>query len=76
MLYYKALVDGLSPLPSADPIIRAELEKEAAELGWQAMHDKLKEIDPVSAERIHVNDPQRLSRALEVYRISGKSMTE
>ena len=76
MLYYKALVDGLSPLPSADPVIRAEIEKEAAAKGWQAMHDLLQEIDPVSAKRIHVNDPQRLSRALEVYRISGKTLTE
>lgn len=76
MLYYKALVDGLSPLPSADPAIRCEIEKEAETNGWQAMHDLLKEIDPVSAERIHVNDPQRLSRAIEVYRISGKTMTE
>ena len=76
MLYYKALVDGLSPLPSADPLIRAQIEKEAEIKGWQAMHDLLCEIDPVSAKRIHVNDPQRLSRALEVYRISGKSITE
>jgi tRNA dimethylallyltransferase len=76
MLYYKALVDGLSPLPSADPVIRAEIEKEAAAKGWQAMHDLLQEIDPVSAKRIHVNDPQRLSRAIEVYRISGKTLTE
>ena len=76
MLYYKALVDGLSPLPSADPAIRAEIEKEAEVKGWQAMHDLLQEIDPVSAARIHVNDPQRLSRAIEVYRISGKSLTE
>ncbi len=76
MLYYKALVDGLSPLPSADPAIRAEIEQQAAAQGWQAMHDQLKEIDPVSAARIHVNDPQRLSRAIEVYRISGKSLTE
>lgn len=76
MLYYKALVDGLSPLPSADPVIRAEIEKEAEQLGWQAMHDLLQEIDPVSAKRIHVNDPQRLSRAIEVFRISGKSLTE
>jgi tRNA dimethylallyltransferase len=76
MLYYKALVDGLSPLPSADPVIRAEIEKEAEQQGWQAMHDLLQEIDPVSAKRIHVNDPQRLSRAIEVFRISGKSLTE
>jgi len=76
MLYYKALVDGLSPLPSANPEIRGELEKEAKQFGWQYLHDQLTEVDPVSAKRIHVNDPQRLSRALEVYRISGKSMTE
>ena len=76
MLYYKALVDGLSPLPSADPVIRAAIEKEVETHGWQALHDQLQKIDPVSALRIHVNDPQRLSRAIEVYRISGKSMTE
>jgi tRNA dimethylallyltransferase len=76
MLYYKALVDGLSPLPSANPSIRAEIETQAQTHGWQFMHDQLAAIDPVSAQRIHVNDPQRLSRALEVYRISGKSMTE
>jgi len=76
MLYYKALVDGLSPLPSADPVIRADIEQQAEKFGWQFLHDQLMEIDPVSAQRIHVNDPQRLSRALEVYRISGKSLTE
>ncbi|HEY5716714.1 MAG TPA: tRNA (adenosine(37)-N6)-dimethylallyltransferase MiaA [Psychromonas sp.] len=76
MLYYKALLEGLSPLPGASPEIRAEIEKQAQEQGWQALHDQLKAIDPVSAQRIHVNDPQRLSRALEVYRISGKSLTE
>ena len=76
MLYYKSLLDGLSPLPSADSKIRAEIEKEANEHGWNHLHNQLAEIDPVSAKRIHVNDPQRLSRALEVYRISGKSMTE
>lgn len=76
MLYYKALLEGLSPLPAADPEIRQQIEKEAIELGWDALHDQLKAIDPVSAERIHPNDPQRLSRALEVYRISGKTLTE
>lgn len=76
MLYYKALVDGLSPLPSADAKIRAEIEREVEEFGWQWLHDQLTEIDPISAQRIHVNDPQRLSRAIEVYRISGKNMTE
>ncbi|TEW52302.1 tRNA (adenosine(37)-N6)-dimethylallyltransferase MiaA [Psychromonas algicola] len=76
MLYYKALVEGLSPLPSADPAIRASIEKQVEASSWQALHDELREIDPVSARRIHVNDPQRLARAIEVYRISGKSMTE
>ena len=76
MLYYKALVEGLSPLPSADAEIRAGIEKQVNETSWQALHDELRIIDPVSAERIHVNDPQRLARAIEVYRISGKSMTE
>ncbi|HIP75880.1 MAG TPA: tRNA (adenosine(37)-N6)-dimethylallyltransferase MiaA [Psychromonas hadalis] len=76
MLYYKSLLDGLSPLPSANPEIRKIIEQEAAEKGWEYLHNQLNDIDPVSAKRIHVNDPQRLSRALEVYRISGKSMTE
>ncbi|MGR5178316.1 tRNA (adenosine(37)-N6)-dimethylallyltransferase MiaA [Vibrio parahaemolyticus] len=76
MLYFKALLQGLSPLPAADPEIRQQIENEAQEKGWQALHDELRRIDPVSAERIHPNDPQRLSRALEVYRISGKSLTE
>lgn len=76
MLYFKALLEGLSPLPSADPAIRAEIEEEAQRLGWQALHDELVRIDPVAGARIHPNDPQRLSRALEVYRISGKTLTE
>ncbi|WP_413693853.1 tRNA (adenosine(37)-N6)-dimethylallyltransferase MiaA [Psychromonas sp. KJ10-2] len=76
MLYYKALVEGLSPLPSADPEVRAAIEKQVNESSWQALHEELQQIDPVSAARIHVNDPQRLARAIEVYRITGKSMTE
>jgi tRNA dimethylallyltransferase len=76
MLYFKALLQGLSPLPAANPEIRKQIEQEATEKGWQALHNELRAIDPVSAERIHPNDPQRLSRALEVYRISGKSLTE
>ncbi|MDN3679005.1 tRNA (adenosine(37)-N6)-dimethylallyltransferase MiaA [Vibrio tapetis subsp. quintayensis] len=76
MLYYKALLEGLSPLPAADPEIREQIEQQALTHGWSVMHDELKSIDPVSAERIHPNDPQRLSRALEVYRISGKTLTE
>ncbi|MDN3608356.1 tRNA (adenosine(37)-N6)-dimethylallyltransferase MiaA [Vibrio ostreicida] len=76
MLYYKALLEGLSPLPVAKPEIRQQIEQEALTQGWDVLHDQLKEIDPISAKRIHPNDPQRLSRALEVYRISGKTLTE
>ncbi len=76
MLYYKALLEGLSPLPAADPLIRQSIETEAEQIGWDALHQQLQQIDPVSAARIHPNDPQRLSRALEVYRISGKTLTE
>ncbi|PNL48786.1 tRNA (adenosine(37)-N6)-dimethylallyltransferase MiaA [Proteus mirabilis] len=76
MLYFKALLEGLSPLPSANSDVRAEIEKKAAEQGWEAIHKELAFVDPVAAQRIHPNDPQRLSRALEVYLISGKTMTE
>ncbi len=76
MLYFKALLEGLSPLPPADNEIRAEIEKEARTLGWKALHDELCRIDPISGARIHPNDPQRVSRALEVFRISGKTLTE
>ncbi|XAW89714.1 tRNA (adenosine(37)-N6)-dimethylallyltransferase MiaA [Vibrio sp. CDRSL-10 TSBA] len=76
MLYYKALLEGLSPLPAADPDIRQQIDDEAKQFGWAHLHQQLQDIDPVSAQRIHPNDPQRLSRALEVYRISGKTLTE
>ncbi len=76
MLYFKALLEGLSPLPSADPEVRQRIEQMAAEKGWEALHRQLCEIDPVASSRIHPNDPQRLSRALEVFFISGKTLTE
>ncbi|MDY0969633.1 tRNA (adenosine(37)-N6)-dimethylallyltransferase MiaA [Siccibacter turicensis] len=76
MLYFKALLEGLSPLPSADPAVRARIEQQAAEQGWDALHRQLEVIDPVAAARIHPNDPQRLSRALEVFFISGKTLTD
>ena len=76
MLYYNALLEGLSPLPEADPHIRAVIEAQAAESGWGALHAELCRIDPVAGARIHRNDPQRLSRALEVFRITGKTLTE
>ena len=76
MLYYKALQEGLSPLPSADAGIRQELEQQAKEKGWEFMHQYLATVDPESAQRIHMNDPQRIQRALEVYKMTGQSMTE
>ncbi|QHM78004.1 tRNA dimethylallyltransferase [Mixta theicola] len=76
MLYFKALLEGLSPLPSADPEVRKRIEQMAREQGWEALHRQLCEIDPIAGARIHPNDPQRLSRALEVFFISGKTLTE
>ena len=76
MLYYKALLEGLADMPSADLVIRAELEARALAEGWEVLHRELAAVDPESAARIHPNDPQRLIRALEVYRLSGLSMTE
>ncbi|ACS84345.1 MULTISPECIES: tRNA (adenosine(37)-N6)-dimethylallyltransferase MiaA [Musicola] len=76
MLYFKALLEGLSPLPSANPDIRREIEERAKTEGWEALHRQLQEIDPVAATRIHPNDPQRLSRALEVFFVSGNTLTE
>ena len=76
MLYYKALLEGLSPLPEADPQIRSQIEAEAQDVGWAALHRQLLQVDSVAGARIHPNDPQRLSRALEVFRITGKTLTE
>ncbi len=76
MLYYKALLEGLADMPAADSEVRAELERLASEQGLAELHRLLTKVDPESAARIHSNDPQRLVRALEVYRVSGLSMTE
>ena len=76
MLYYKALIDGLSPLPNADEKVRSEIEEKAAQVGWPALHKELEIIDPISAARINPNDSQRINRALEVFYITGKSLTE
>ncbi len=76
MLYYKALIEGLSPLPSADLSIRAEIEQRAEQQGWAALHQELLKIDPVAGTRINPNDSQRINRALEVFYITGKTMTE
>lgn len=75
MLYYRALLGGLSNLPAADARVRQRLTKQAEELGWQALHERLATVDATAAARIHPNDPQRLIRALEVYELSGKSLT-
>ena len=76
MLYFKALLEGISPLPEADAAVRQQLEHEASVHGWAVLHQQLADIDPVAAARIHPNDPQRINRALEVYRITGRSLTE
>jgi len=75
MLYYRALLYGLSELPSANAELREKLEAEAAQIGWNAMHQRLAEIDPVAAARIHPNDPQRIQRALEVYELTGQPLS-
>ena len=76
MLYYKALLEGLSPLPSADEKVRSEIEAKAALIGWAGLHQELSKIDPISAQRINPNDSQRINRALEVFYLTGKTLTE
>ena len=76
MLYYKALLEGLSPLPSADDKVRSEIEAKAALIGWAGLHQELCKIDPISAQRINPNDSQRINRALEVFYLTGKTLTE
>ena len=76
MLYFKALRDGLATLPESDPAIREQISQLADDKGWDEVHQQLAQVDPVSAQRIHPNDPQRLQRALEIYRISGQTLTE
>ena len=75
MMYFNALLQGLSDLPKADATVRQQLNKEAAQIGWQAMHQKLKTIDPHSFEKIKPNDSQRIQRALEVYHLTGKPVS-
>ena len=76
MLYFKALQGGLILLPDAEQNVMKKLDAQAAQIGWPAMHDKLAEIDPETAARLEPADAQRVQRALEVYEISGKTMTE
>lgn len=74
-LYFRALYEGLSPLPAADPKIRAQLDAEARAVGWSNMHQRLASIDPETSKRIHPNDPQRIQRALEIYELTGETMS-
>ncbi|MDH5599726.1 MAG: tRNA (adenosine(37)-N6)-dimethylallyltransferase MiaA [Gammaproteobacteria bacterium] len=76
MLYFRALLQGLSELPAADDATRQKLEHEAEELGWERMHQRLSEVDPEAAARIHPNDPQRIQRALEVFEVTGTAMSQ
>ena len=75
MLYFKALFDGLDDMPKADPQVRAVLALEALEKGWPALHAELAEVDAITANRLAPNDSQRISRALEVFRISGQPLS-
>ena len=76
MLYFKSLVEGLNDLPEADPAIRLIIETMADEEGWPAVHEKLRRVDPETAARLEPNDAQRIQRALEIYYLAGKSMTD
>jgi tRNA dimethylallyltransferase len=75
MLYYRALVAGLDILPQADPELRREIDAEAARLGWPALHAELANVDPRTARRLAPNDAQRIQRALEVWRLTGKPLS-
>ncbi|WP_313213768.1 tRNA (adenosine(37)-N6)-dimethylallyltransferase MiaA [Stenotrophomonas acidaminiphila] len=74
-LYFRALLQGLSPMPEAAPALRAEIAAEAEVAGWPALHAQLARVDPAAARRIHATDPQRIQRALEVYRLTGKPIS-
>lgn len=75
MMYYKALCDGISPLPTTDEKVRAKIAEQALQEGWPAMHEKLRNIDPILHAKLAPNDKQRISRALEVFAMSGRSMS-
>ena len=75
MMYFRLLRDGMASMPDADPEVRAAIEAQARVEGWAAVHAELGKVDPQAAARIHPNDPQRLQRALEVYRVSGKTLS-
>jgi tRNA dimethylallyltransferase len=76
MLYFKALVEGIDALPAADPAVRAMLDAEASQHGWPAMHGRLAKLDPATAARLAPNDSQRVQRALEVFELTGRPLSE
>ena len=75
MLYFKALFDGIDDMPAADPAVRAQIEAQAAEQGWPALHAELARVDPVTAARLAPADSQRIQRALEVWHLSGQPLS-
>ena len=76
MLYFKAFRDGLSELPAADDVTRAEISARAREVGWEALHAELRDVDPAAAAQIRPSDPQRIQRALEVFRVTGRPISD
>lgn len=76
LFYFRALERGLPDLPTADPELRASLLQEAETLGWDVLHERLRTLDPLRAERVHPNDPQRILRALEIIRLSGRAASD
>ena len=76
MMYFHALTAGIAPLPEADAAVRAAIDATAALRGWAAVHQELADVDPQAAARIHVNDPQRIQRALEVHRLTGRTISQ
>lgn len=75
MMYFRALIEGIAELPGGDPQVRADIDAAAARHGWPAMHQRLREVDPGAAARIKPHDSQRIQRALEVFEISGRSLS-
>jgi tRNA dimethylallyltransferase len=76
MMYFHALTAGIADLPEADASVRAHIDASAAEFGWAAVHQQLADVDPQAAARIHINDPQRIQRALEVHRLTGQTISQ
>ena len=76
MMYYRALIEGLSDMPASDPVIRTEIQAEASQVGWPEMHRELSAVDPDTANNLHPNHSQRISRALEVFRQTGTPMSQ